>query len=154
MKNRRLIKVLAITLLTVISAATTSCKDDLEEDNISKYDIINYKWHLTKFVDIANDIEKLPQMNSNNVYWIKFDLKEDKFTGHSYSNSIGGDYKMDLERKEIVFSNMVGNQIYELYDGDKFVDLLLLVRNFHLSGDTLRLLYNNKMNYMQFEKLD
>jgi len=153
MKERILQKALII-LLALGATTMVSCKDEPEEDNISKYDIVYYKWHLTKFVDIPNKIEKFPQMNSDNVYWIKFDSQNDNFSGRTYSNSIKGLYQMDVENKTLVFSNLTTGNALELYDGDKFFSTLSLIQNFHLSGDTLRLLYNNKMNYMQFEKIE
>ena len=153
MKERILQKTL-IVLLVLVACIMVSCEEEQEGDNISKYDIVYYKWHLTKFVDVPNKIEKFPQMNSDKVYWIKFDSQNDNFCGRTYSNSIKGFYQMDVEKKTLVFTNLNVGQSLELYDGDKFFNTLTLVQNFHLSGDTLRLLYNNKMNYMQFEKIE
>lgn len=104
-------------------------------------------------MDIANNKEKLAESNSNNVYWIKF-LTDDKFEGKAYLNNINGNYNIDVETRTINILNIEGNESYELYDGDKFLNLLYLTNSFHVSGDTLRLLYNNRMNYMQFERLD
>ena len=145
----------AVLCTTVVAMLTfvVGCQDPIERENISKYDVIDHKWHLTKFVDIANNNEKLPLQNSENVYWIKF-INDEEFEGHSYSNNIGGSYRMDVDTRSLSFLNIEGSAMYELYDGDKFLNLLSVVQNFHVSGDTLRLLYNNRMNYLQFEKLD
>ena len=61
---------------------------------------------------------------------------------------------MEIDTRSLSFINIGGAEMYELYDGDKFLNYMSLVQNFHVSGDTLRLLYNNRMNYLQFEKLD
>lgn len=145
----------AVLCTTVVAMLTfvVGCQDPIERENISKYDVIGHKWHLTKFVDIANNNQKLPLQNSENVYWIKF-IDDEKFEGHSYSNNINGYYRMEIDTRSLSFINIGGTEMYELYDGDKFLNYMSLVQNFHVSGDTLRLLYNNRMNYLQFEKLD
>lgn len=145
----------AVLCTTVVAMLTfvVGCQDPIERENISKYDVIGHKWHLTKFVDIANNNQKLPLQNSENVYWIKF-IDDEKFEGHSYSNNINGYYRMEIDTRSLSFINIGGAEMYELYDGDKFLNYMSLVQNFHVSGDTLRLLYNNRMNYLQFEKLD
>ncbi len=147
------LRVVLCTMVAGMITFITGCQDPIEKENISKYDVIDHKWHLTKFVDIANNNQKLPLQNSENVYWIKF-IDEEEFEGHSYSNNISGSYRMDIDTKALYFLNIEGSEMYEMYDGDKFLNLLSVVQNFHVSGDTLRLLYNNKMNYLQFEKLD
>ena len=145
----------AVLCTTVVAMLTfvVGCQDPIERENISKYYVIGHKWHLTKFVDIANNNQKLPLQNSENVYWIKF-IDDEKFEGHSYSNNINGYYRMEIDTRSLSFINIGGAEMYELYDGDKFLNYMSLVQNFHVSGDTLRLLYNNRMNYLQFEKLD
>ena len=153
MTINKILRTILTSLATAACFLISSCSQENEKENISKYDVVNIKWHLTKFVDIANNKEKLAESNSNNVYWIKF-LTDDEFEGKAYLNKINGNYNIDVETRTINILNIEGNESYELYDGDKFLNLLYLVNNFHVSGDTLRLLYNNRMNYMQFERLD
>ena len=59
----------AVLCTTVVAMLTfvVGCQDPIERENISKYDVIGHKWHLTKFVDIANNNQKLPLQNSENV---------------------------------------------------------------------------------------
>ena len=147
------LRVVFCAMVVGLMTFVIGCQDPIEKENISKYDVIDHKWHLTKFVDIANNNDKLPLQNSENVYWIKF-VNDEEFEGHLYSNNIQGSYRMDIDTRSLCFLNIGGTEVYELYDGDKFLNLLSVVQNFHVSGDTLRLLYNNKMNYLQFEKLD
>jgi hypothetical protein len=150
--KRKILKLSAIFATITSILLATGCTDEIEKDNISKYDIVKYKWHLTKFVDIPNKIEKQPLQNSKNVYWIKLD-DGPNFEGKAFSNTINGTYTMDIDSKSISFNNINSGTACELYDGDKFLLQLSMVQNLHVSGDTLRLLFNNKMNYLQFERI-
>lgn len=114
--------------------------------------ITDVKWHLIKFVDVANKTEEDPLSNSNDVYWLK--LQTSSFEGKSFSNELGGVVCIDTVTKKITLT-VGGTKICEHFDGQRFIDCLNQVHNFEKTTEnTLILYYDNNKKYMQFEKVN
>ena len=146
------LKVLLPMVATAILAGAmffAGCEKEKETSD----DITNVKWHLTKFVDVANKTEEAPLYNSSDVFWLK--LKTSSFEGKSFTNVLAGTVNIDAVTKKITFSNIGGTEINELFDGQKFIDCLKQVYSFKKTTEnTLILYYDNNKKYLQFEKVN
>ncbi|MBO7465612.1 MAG: hypothetical protein J6T56_07185 [Bacteroidales bacterium] len=149
----KILKKLPIVATVALLVAGAFLFAGCEKEKKTENDITNIKWHLTKFVDVANKTEEAPYPNSSDVYWLK--LKINSFEGKSCANVLMGTVKVDAVTEKITFSNIGGTEIGEPFDGQRFIDCLKQVHNFKKTTEnTLILYYDNNKKYMQFEKLN
>lgn len=144
------------TLITTIGLLAIGCEKENTKSSIEKessdYPITNIKWHLTKFVDVAEKKEETPMPVDNDHYWIR--LSNGMVNGLGEVNELIGMYVEKQNQKisiDIAIATKVGI-IEDKYE-KPFASALNEVQSYETSDGTLRLFYNNGKNYLQFEKV-
>ena len=143
-----------LLMATTLTGVTfLSCNDDEKEERKEQTTNSSYlfnKWQLEAFVNNDSGI-KTPSENNNNVYWIK--INDDySFEGKAYSNEIKGNILLDTVAYELIFTDIIGTEITELFDGQLFVECLYNVNKYELTKNTLKLFYNDNKSYLIFKK--
>ena len=145
---------LAVLLTTALSISIfSSCKEKDENPTTPKPtpQLEFSEWKLTKFVDVQNQTSICPNPTDEDCFFLRFELNKRIFIRSSVNN-ISGDYVINTENSYFKFENLVGTEIAEVYDGNLFVECINNVSNYSISNNTLRLYYNNYLNYLEFEK--
>lgn len=153
MKNvlfKTFLPLMAVVIL--VGVAATSCKkESISQKNIVDNSIANEKWQLSQFVNCENNTETMPEYNSDNVYWLQFDLNGN-FVGHTFTNSIHGKFLMNVLNGDFKFSEIYGTEMNELYEGQKYSDALNTVCKYGLDDNLLYLYYNAEKKVLVFQK--
>ncbi|MDD3668604.1 MAG: hypothetical protein PHY75_07600, partial [Bacteroidales bacterium] len=109
------------------------------------------EWKLTKFVDVQNQTSICPNPTDEDCFFLRFELNKRIFI-RSSSNNIFGDYVMNPENSYFKFENLEGTEVGEVGDGHLFIDGINNIRAYSISDTILKLYYNNKQSYLEFEK--
>lgn len=132
-------------LIAATGIFTTGC----EKENL-KNNITNVKWHLTKFVDVANDNTENTN-TSEKTLWVSF-YSDNSINGWGMGNQLGGTFECNANNISIHIGPLteVGD-----FNGleTKMCDALNKAGVVKQKGETLLLYYNGKKNYLQFEKV-
>jgi len=147
MKTQRFLPILA-TVILAGAMFLAGC----EKEKKTSDDITNVKWHLTKFVDVANHKEDVPVPADNTHYfWIK--LFNDTIQGYGQVNEMFGSYTISgskLHIYDLAFSkvNPLDNSEHDFFSAIEKAD------SFKSDGKTLHIYYDGDKKYLQFEKIN
>ena len=115
-------------------------------------DITNIKWHLTKFVDLANHTETLPiPSDDTHSYWIK--LCNDTIQGRGLANEMLGAYTISENQIQISIFGYTKIGIINPNHEEEFFSAIEKAESFNIERKTLHLYYNDRNNYLKFEKV-
>ena len=132
-------------------AATGFLAIGCEKENL-KNNITNVKWHLTKFVDLANHTETLPiPSDDTHSYWIK--LCNDTIQGRGLANEMLGAYTISENQIQISIFGYTKIGIINPNHEEEFFSAIEKAESFSIEGKTLHLYYNDRNNYLKFEKV-
>lgn len=132
-------------------AATGFLAIGCEKENL-KNNITNVKWHLTKFVDLANHTETLPiPSDDTHSYWIK--LCNDTIQGRGLANEMLGAYTISENQIQISIFGYTKIGIINPNHEEEFFSAIEKAESFNIERKTLHLYYNDRNNYLKFEKV-
>ena len=127
------------------------------EDEIS---FTNEKWKLIAFVNVLTSTNTTPNPNNDNCYWLVF-YDNDSLSGWSSTNDLSGSYTANMpstpnkstnsDKYSFQITKLGGTKMGELYDGWLFMESLFAVDSCLISGNELKLYYDNQ-NYLLFER--
>jgi hypothetical protein len=133
-----------LIILFALSIVTACSDNDTPEETL---ELTGVRWKLASFV--INGNEKIPELDSDNRYWLVF--KDDNtLEGKSSTNFFGGTYEINYQTSSCRITNLGGTEIYELPDGRFFVESLMAIRSFNIQDSTLKLYYN-ETDYLLFK---
>lgn len=152
--------ILIITTLLCLVGFATAC-DEGGGDNPEPptTTLIGTKWMLNAYVDTENNtIEAVPP----NEWWDSFTIffnTDSIVTGVSRNYRLAGLYIADYSKSELFFISIghdtpeVNEDDFDVYEEDlKFFAAMEQVRYFTRTETELKLFYNNKNNYLRFER--
>ena len=147
MKTQRILPVLATVILTG-AMFLAGC----EKEKKTSDDITNVKWHLTKFVDVANHKEDVPGPADNTHYfWIK--LCNDTLQGFGQVNEMAGCYTISGSKIHIYNFGCTKICPLDSYEND-FFSAIKKADSFKTDGKILLIYYDGDKKYLQFEKVN
>ena len=147
MKTQRFLPVLA-TVILAGAMFLAGC----EKEKKTSDDITNVKWHLTKFVDVANHKEDVPVPADNTHYfWIK--LFNDTIQGYGQVNEMFGSYTISGSKIHIYNFGCTKICPLDSYEND-FFSAIKKADSFKSDGKTLHIYYDGEKKYLQFEKVN
>jgi hypothetical protein len=144
----------AVLLTAALSISIfSSCKEKDENPTTPKPtpQLEFSEWKLTKFVDVQNQTSIAPNPTDEGCFFLRFELNKRIFI-RSSSNNIFGDYIINPETSYFKFENLEGTEVGEVGDGYLFMEGINNTRAYSISDTILKLYYNNKQNYLEFEK--
>jgi hypothetical protein len=152
MKNKNLLRAVAIVVIAALSLSFFLACEPTDDNNTNDINLANTEWKLIAFVDITNDTSITPTLlpYDNDTYTLNF-TNDTLLKGRSSSNYLGGHYKV-YQNDSI--SLKVAQQTFalEINEGNLFVESLNNVSSYHISDNSLKLYYNNRHNYLKFER--
>lgn len=136
-----------LCLLGVCMVTAFSCDKD------NAFTLEGSKWKLQSFYDSKGQKPDSPRPeNCPECYVIKFEFKG-VWQGHSSTNVLFGQYKVDTSKGTLKFTEINGTEINELYDGPKYMLILKTVHSFEVKNNQLKLFYDNEGNYLLFNTI-
>lgn len=143
----------AIVVVTLLSLGLFfSCEEKDGNNEKTNNPLKNTEWKLIEFVDVANNTTKIPEPSDSVCYRLEFEENLNKLNVHSSTNSLSGDYIINTENYSLLIKNLYGTEINELYDGNLFMQGIKNTRYYSVSNNILELYYNNRQNYLKFER--
>ena len=154
MKNKfSKLSAIAIMVAALLSIGFFSACEEKDGDNKKTNNPLkNTEWKLIEFVDVANNTTKIPEPNDSICYSLIFEGNLNKLNINSSTNSLSGDYTINTENYSLLIENLHGTEINELYDGNLFMQGIENTRYYSISNNILELYYNNRQNYLKFER--
>ena len=147
MKTQRFLPILA-TVILAGAMFLAGC----EKEKKTSDDITNVKWHLTKFVDVANHKDDVPVPADNTHYfWIK--LCNDTLQGFGQVNEMFGSYTISGSKIHIYNFGCTKICPLDSYEND-FFSAIKKADSFKSDGKTLHIYYDGDKKYLQFEKIN
>ncbi len=138
---KHIIKLLPAVLL-LLAVALSGCERN-------KNPLKNTEWKLYGFGNTTdNTLREAEPKDCNICYTISF-REDGTITGHTSTNEIRGQYL--IKGRKLNFMELVGTEIKEIFDGDKYVEVLHQVEQFEIISEQLKLYYGNT-NYLLFKK--
>ena len=117
------------------------------EQELSLSDLY-HTWKFERFENVKNNsFEKADPSDCENCYRITF-VKDGKFSGFTASNSFFGEYQ--ISGLEIKITHFEITEIFEIGNGEKYVQTMLKIENFEIVKNKLKLYYNQGQNYLLF----
>ena len=111
--------------------------------------IQNIRWKLIGYMDTTI---KTLEVTRPDVLWIYLNSSDSTIEGETVSNILGGCYKID-ETISYILISAGSTKRAELHpEGVFFLKSLRLVDSFSILNNELQLYYNNKQNYLLFER--
>ena len=139
---------LFLFLLTICITGTTCGKDEIEQ----KHSLINTKWKLISMVNVSTATTQIPEMDSENRYWIIFN-RDNTLEGKSCSNALFGNYVVDSRTSTVQIMQFGGTKVGECSEtGNLFWTIIPSVRYFIIEGMFLKL-YHNETDYWLFKAI-
>ena len=152
MKKIIMKNMLKYVCICTLIAATGLLAIGCEKENL-KNNITNVKWHLTKFVDLANHTETLPiPSDDTHSYWIKL-CNDSTIQGCGQVNEMLGAYTIPENQKQISIFGYTKIGIINPNHEEEFFSANEKAESFSIEGKTLHLYYNDRNNYLKFEKV-
>jgi hypothetical protein len=134
--------------LALLMAGVVSCTP--KEPDVS---LKGTTWKLVGFADVeTGTLRKAVPEDCKRCYTITFNTDSTCY-GHGFSNPIDyGIYKVDYEMSKIKIIYVVVTKVVPYFDENLFVETVNMVQYFSMQEDELKLYYNNKKNYLLFNK--
>lgn len=151
----RFLKLSAFTVVVIAALSLGvffSCEEKDDNNGKTNNPIINTEWKLIEFVDVANNTTKIPEPSDSICYRLEFEENLNKLNVHSSTNSLSGEYIINTENYSLLIKNLYGTEINEVYDGNLFMQGIKNTRYYSVSNNILELYYNNRQNYLKFER--
>ncbi|KGN78736.1 hypothetical protein HW49_08045 [Porphyromonadaceae bacterium COT-184 OH4590] len=104
----------------------------------------NTEWKLINIVDTISNTSKVPEPNRDNNFIVKFQEKG-LCSGYSSINAIEGEYYADYKLNTIKILIKISNFANDSPDGYTFLQYMEKVNKFLLTGNKLKLYYNNQI---------
>jgi len=149
-------RLLGIATIGLIIAINTSCKEDPFDPPEPQQSLVDTKWQFMGYFDTETNVIEEPDNSGQNSapqpYTLYFE--EEYLYAVSKSNLHWGKYEADYISFAIQFalgSTLAG----ELAGGVLYAKILKSqVQSFSFKNDTLKLFYNDKKNYLLYNKTD
>lgn len=151
----RFLKLSAFTVVVIAALSLGvffSCEEKDDNNGKTNNPLINTEWKLIEFVDVANNTTKIPEPSDSICYRLEFEENLNKLNVHSSTNSLSGEYIINTENYSLLIKNLYGTEINEVYDGNLFMQGIKNTRYYSVSNNILELYYNNRQNYLKFER--
>ena len=134
----------SVIALFLLNTSTGCEKETLISD-------IYHTWKLEGIGDLSNNsFEKANPSNCENCYTITF-VKDGMFSGFTASNSFYGEYQIEVTKLKV--NNFTTTKVYELGNGEKYSEAIPHIVSFEITGNELKLYYNQGQNYLLFNLL-
>ena len=148
---KKLINTMPIVATVALLVAGAFLFAGCEKEKKTSDDITNVKWHLTKFVDVANGNTEEVDV-SNDYLWILF-KSDNSIDGNGLPNRLNGIYEYNFDRIKIEIGpcTYIGD-IFGLES--KMCNNLNKVNCIRIEDGVILLYYDNNKKYMQFEKVN
>ena len=111
------------------------------------------KWKLVGFYDTeTKTFKEAEPTDCESCYRLEFDT-DSTVTGFTYGNIADGEYEINYFSKNIKFIRFGSiTFVAELFDSKLYVDAMNKVNSFSFTETELKLFYNDKNNYLLFER--
>ncbi|MCK5028574.1 MAG: hypothetical protein KAR57_03000 [Bacteroidales bacterium] len=115
--------------------------------------LVETKWKLIGFGNYTSNTLKKAEPEGDSCYILHFHL-DNKITGWTSTNKIGGSYQLNISSQELIFSYFGGAEINELFDGNDYVDAIHQVHSYEITNKGLALYYDNQTLFLLFKPLE
>ena len=115
--------------------------------------LVGTTWKLIGFGNYTSNTLKKAEPEGDSCYVLRFHL-DNKITGWTSTNKIGGSYQLNISSHELKFSYFGGTEINELFDGNNYVDAIHQVHSYAITNKGLVLYYDKQTLFLLFKPLE
>ena len=155
-----------VSAVIVYALVTVGCQKDNQPVLPAERSLAGTKWKLVGFYDTeTKTLKELEPTDCEKCYVLVFysdsigkkwgeelHVNDTTLGGYAYVRPCHGHYEIDYSTSKLEIKFWSKQTMFDLLDGNLYIETMNKVQSFLFSGEELKLYYNDRKNYLLFKR--